>query len=777
MSGVKIKIPNIGMVEAENAASEDTLKQILVAVQKSEATKRKEEKANNEALKKQQKEAEDAAKDWEKSLEGMTEEEKKALKEAKKRAAEKTAMFSQAKTGVTSAVASLASAFGSVALSAISVATAFLTTYDDMRADPIGQAAKLVNDEITAANTAVHGVTGAVAGFASAFGPAGAIAGQIAAGIINTISDGLSEAAKLANEQMAKELKKSTQALTDYNKMNASFAGGMAEMRKTANDAGLSMTTLAAAAKGSADEFAKAGLTHGDGVKELARGMGGLTKTIGKSGANVRDEMTAMGLSYEEQGEVMAQYMAQQKAAGKDIKNMLPEDLARGTREYATNLKVLSDITGQDAKKLQDKARMESMRGALMGKLDEKQQKAYKDSYATMMAMGPEMGPKLQQALTQVMAGGPVTDPIIAGNADIMAMIKQTAGQVTEGNANMIDQTQKNLSDTTAAINAHGETATDQAVLFGKNVDGTVAGIAAMTNAFRAFKLDPDAAKNSRESSEAQAKLAGQSGTAENGLAKLKDTTESLSAEMEKLTGSKLGDYATGLADNFKKASDTVMQAIHADARSTGSKLADTGMKAAEYGAMGAAVGTVIPGVGTAIGGGIGALYGAYKGWSGMAEGGWASGDPNGFLEKLHGTELVVPTSGGMLDTNSKGYEELVKAIGGGGNNNSGSSGLADIAGSVGGAFSSMLSGVTDMMGGKSNDELTKKIDELITTLSKHTEVAQTKTDKATDSTDLADMFNGLQDVMAKHLDVSQAMASHMKDNKDITKKLLDATL
>ena len=71
-SSVKVNIPGVGTVEAENAASEATLLAILAAMQKSEGTKRKEEKARSAELKKQEAEAQKAAKEWEKSLEGLT---------------------------------------------------------------------------------------------------------------------------------------------------------------------------------------------------------------------------------------------------------------------------------------------------------------------------------------------------------------------------------------------------------------------------------------------------------------------------------------------------------------------------------------------------------------------------------------------------------------------------------------------------------------------------------------------------------------------------------
>ena len=453
---------------------------------------------------------------------------------------------------------SLTTTVGSLGKTALSVGVQMATMATEMSQDPIRAAKGLVDTYIDARATIAKGAVDLTTGLL------GAVPG------LGSIAEGLDRAAKaaielaaqflhIANEIMAKEFEKSTRALDQYTKSGASFAGGMMEMRTMANDAGLSLELVANAAKGSADEFRAAGLTQGEGAALMAKGAKGLATTLGKSGASIRNELLAMGYSYQEQMEIQSQYMAQIKATGRDLKNITPEELARGTREYAANLKVISDITGQDAKKLMDKARQESLRGALMGKLDAKQQEAYKSSYAAMMAMGPEMGP-----LTQVLTGGPVTDPIIAGNKDIMDMINKTAGQVNTGNANMAVETQKNLGDASKAMKDHGENATDQAALFGGAVDGVVSGMAQMQNAFKAYQYDPDAAEKSKKAAEAQASLANTTGSVEQGFAKVNEATQRAAVTMEQLAGSHLGDYATLLGKTMEQTVKAFEKGINA---------------------------------------------------------------------------------------------------------------------------------------------------------------------------------------------------------------------
>lgn len=558
MAKVKIKVPNIGEIEADNFATEETLLKLLAAISKTEKDKKA---AENAALKKAQDDEIKALKLFNKTVKDLTDTEKKQLEAERKREVEEDEAHKRSIDRWENRSKSLATTLGSLGKSAISLAAQMATQYDAMAQDPIGAAAGQLNTFIDATNTAAKGAVdlgtgllGSIPGF-----------GSFAEGLDKAAKAALDLAAallKTANDIFAKEFKKSTEALASYTKQGASFAGGMLEMRQVANDAGLSLKTLSDAAAKSSEDIRAAGLTQGEGAKMIAKGMGDMTKKFGGATASARDELLALGYSYQDQAELMASYGAQVKATGRDMKNIAPEQLQREMKDYAVNLKVISDITGQDAKKLMDKARQESMRGALMGKLDAKQQEAYKSSYAAMMAMGPEMGPKLQQALTQVMAGGPVTDPIIAGNKDIMDMINKTAGQVSEGNAEMAVNTQKNLSEAGKAMKDHGENATDQAVLFGGAVDGVVSGMAQMQNAFKAFQLDPDAAENSKKAAKSQMDLANSADSVEAGFAKVTTAAQDLAKSMEETVGKHLGEYATVLGDTMKKTTEAFQTAL-----------------------------------------------------------------------------------------------------------------------------------------------------------------------------------------------------------------------
>ena len=790
MAKVKIKVPNIGEIEADNFATEETLLRLIDAVNKSEKTKRQEEK---KVLQEREREAK-LLKDGNNMRRELSAEEQKAQDRAKKWEDAKAKMSSAGERAWQAGVqsfGSLTTTVGSLGKTALSVGVQMATMATEMSQDPIRAAKGLVDTYIDAGATIAKGAVDLTTGLL------GAVPG------LGSFAEGLDRAAKaaidlaaqflhIANDIMAKEFEKSTKALDQYTKSGASFAGGMMEMRTMANDAGLSLELVANAAKGSADEFRAAGLTQGEGAALMAKGAKGLATTVGKSGASIRNELLAMGYSYQEQMEIQSQYMAQIKATGRDLKNITPEELARGTREYAANLKVISDITGQDAKKLMDKARQESLRGALMGKLDAKQQEAYKSSYAAMMAMGPEMGPKLQQALTQVLAGGPVTDPIIAGNKDIMDMINKTAGQVNTGNANMAVETQKNLGEASKAMKDHGENATDQAALFGGAVDGVISGMAQMQNAFKAYQYDPDAAEKSKKAAEAQASLANTTGSVEQGFAKVNEAAQRAAVTMEQLAGSHLGDYATLLAKTMEqtvKAFEKGINAINDLAAGrvpgaakgkedvTDEKLKNIAIDAGGYAVAGGAIGSMVPVIGTALGavtgGIIGAGLGAYKEFfeenaAKHSLGGLPTpGKLNIFGES--GPEAAVPLPDGRT------IPVTIKDMGQGLMDNNMTSGLADI-------LKDMKQGLLDKNMTLGSADIRSELNQVAEALQKVT-TNLSATAPAQDnltagvSNVFDDLLNQFKDMHRDQMDKHDQMISQLRDSNDTGKKLLNVSM
>ena len=454
------------------------------------------------------------------------------------------------------------------------------------------------------------------------------------------------------------------------------------------------------------------GLSVGDATKLLSRSMAALGTTVGRSGKVVRDELLALGYNYEQQGIVLAQYMAQLKATGVNLAAVAPAQLATQTATYAKHLKVISDITGQDAARLMDQARAEVQRGALMNSLTAAQARAFQDAYATLAAMPGEQAPKLQAALAQLLAGGVVTDPVIASNRIIMDMLRTTAGQVSAANVNMVTATQRNLGQAAEAYRNAGESATDFATLMNPSGTSAVAqGMSQFGNALRQYRYDPSAAESSMTAAESQASA---SDSLTGAYVSLTKTMTDFQNSMESLAGQALPTYANVMATAAAKTAGVVTTGIQlvlgqigmldAVAKITGLDLRkipgfsavfggsapkaedvkNTGSGAGAGLAVAQAASTTAPTQGTGLGA---ADTNAPKqtalltnieqntaataratavpgiGVPTAADGGILSGPTSGFAATLHGTEAVVPLPDGKTIPVTMDNSALTNAI------------------------------------------------------------------------------------------------------------------
>lgn len=800
MAAVTINIPNIGNVVAENAASEETLLKLLATMQKQSGGKGGAANAKNlkEAEKTQEREIEGRKKNI-KALEDT-------VKEANKGNAATSAFgkyLSNAGAGMTAGLAQAGTGllgFGkTLALSAAAVASSFATTYDSMAKDPIGAAATMLATNIDIFAAAGKAAVDVVGGVAKGLVSAVPVIGGGAAGIVDALSsaakaaiDFAASVLKMANQVYAQEFKKSADMLHNFTKSGASFAGGMMEMRNVAHDSGVGMETFSKIVSTSGEEIRNMGMNQADGARAVAAGMKALTSTVGNSGKNMRDEMLALGYTYEEQGQIVAQMGAQMKAQGQNIKNLAPSELAKQTKDYATNLKVISDITGQDAKKLQEKARAESMRGALMGKLDANQQKAFKDAHATLMTLGPEAGPKMQQALMQMLAGGAVTDPVIAGNAEAMEMIKKTAGQIQAGNGDMVTETQKSSAEFANQMRASGETATSTAALMSSSFSGVGKDMATFGDSIRAFSnLDTDAAEKSKVAALKQSEATDKLTTSYQTITSQMQTVQN---EMEKFATNNLPAYATILAENAKKTSEMMLTAVGlasegigkamerlgalkdaASDPSTSDKLKGAGVGMAAGAATGAAVGAFAGPIGLAVGAAVGGLVGGATGW-------FAAGAKKGATAAQEGEEYTpAMASGGIMEARNGG--SLVR-FAEAGMNEAGvplPDGRRIPVDMPMGQLATSLSDVVSKFGSDQvniHQQTSAQLEQTLKLLTEKFDLLGEKLGKQTESggvmNEVATHLRDMKETAMKQLDMHSTMASLMSESKDISNSILN---
>ena len=586
---IKIDIPGVGEVSVDGAAEENTLLSLLAAVKSLEKSNKntQQKTTSNGDNSSKVREAQDSnikklhetnseLDDVIDSIENFD----SATSKATTSAGQFSKGLDHLGTNVERSGKEILNFGVSLAATAVNISASLVKNFDNL--NPIRTGADLVNVGIDAMAGAAKVAVGAIGGVSSGL-----------LGMIPVIGDGASKAAtalseaakaavdlaanlsKTANDVMAKQFQNTVDSMKKLSASGASFAGGMSEMREIANKSGIGLSQFTDIISKTKTEILGMGLNSAEASEKLSKGLNQLATSTGRSGKSLRDEMLALGYNYEQQGEVMAGYLAQQKSFGRDLNSILPEELAQGTKEYAENLKVLSDMTGQDAKKLMEKARAESMRGALAGKLSDDQNKAFQDAHASLSALGPEF----QNALTQQLAGGTVTDPIIAGNKQAMDLITKTASQVRSGNVDMVVNTQKNIAEAADAQRKFGEKATDTATLLGRNVSPVVKGFSDTANKLAAYRIGADAAQQSKESAKAQSEATDELTDGYQGAV---SATNQFQVQMEKLGTEYMPQYGQMIAKTTEDTTRMVTAGVkYAENLLTGKGW--TAEQAAEY--------------------------------------------------------------------------------------------------------------------------------------------------------------------------------------------------
>jgi hypothetical protein len=498
---VRIDIPGIGIVEAEGIASEETLQRLAAALEKSSSGLTKEQK-----------------------------DQAKATKDSTKAIKENT-------TGWVAAGDAFTQSLKNMALTATSVATKFFANYDAIAASPIKAGQALLNTTIDIAADFTGGLVGAIP----------VIGGLAKAGV-----DAAAALTKLANNVFAEQLEKNVEALREYAKTGIGFSGGMTQMQNVAQAAGLGIKDFAQGVTKVKSDLNLLGLAGGDAADRLAKNLGQLAKKGPGGLPSLREEIFKMGFSYEQQIEVAASYMANMQAAGK-LEKMSKEDLAKGTRQYAADLKVLADFTGKDALKVQERARMATMRAVIQQRLDDTQQARYKDGISVLEKL-PTKSAEAQQALTQmVLTGTTNVEGFTMGPQ--RKMIEQMAKDIQSGTGSVIENTAGFMNQAQNELRAdlaQGQMGLAKSL----GVSGAAGAFSDTSDAILGMgKVSADQTKKGKDANEIMATSMDKLATS---IASVYDEAQKFKVQLEGFVNSRLGDYSKILADNFKRVTDTL---------------------------------------------------------------------------------------------------------------------------------------------------------------------------------------------------------------------------
>ena len=294
----------------------------------------------------------------------------------------------------------------------VNLTKSVLTSYQS-NASAFQTAGDLVNVGIDSASQGFKGIANAasVAGGGLMFlGPKGVAAGLALQGLavgINFLTDKFSDLAKFGINVAVKELETQTKAFAAASAAGALFSQGMGEMRRSATVAGLTQEQFAKVTSENAATFAMFGGTVGAGAQRFAQ--------INKQMGVYQTGLVKLGYSIEEIADGTAQYMALQAASGRGQRTDYA-NLAKETDAYLTNLRVITAFTGEDAKKAQARARDASTQLAVDQKIREMELSGDKDARQrfenTIMSLPESLKKPFQQYF--LTNGAAITDPAAA---------------------------------------------------------------------------------------------------------------------------------------------------------------------------------------------------------------------------------------------------------------------------------------------------------------------------------------------------------------------------
>jgi len=195
-------------------------------------------------------------------------------------------------------------------------------------------------------------------------------------------------------------------------------------MRQEAARAGLDIAQLATVVKNAREDFVNMGL----GLGESTRRIGGISRELRNSQLGI--QLRNLGYSAEEQAELAAQVMARQNAAG-DRRALSDRQIAEITMQYGKELRIISDITGQDAKKAMEKARTQALEVDVLAKATEE---GGAEGYKKMQQILATMPEVYKKGFMDVYSLGASTDTAfnlaLANNPRLREQIDQQVGMI-----------------------------------------------------------------------------------------------------------------------------------------------------------------------------------------------------------------------------------------------------------------------------------------------------------------------------------------------------------
>ena len=494
--------------------------------------------------------------------------------------------------------------------------------------------ARATGEAVGSVGSAISGIGSIAAMFMKNFGIIGkvfTVLAMVAGPLIERFSGKAAELAEEGIKILGDELVKTRENFKKITGAGALFAGGMTEMRQQAGRAGLTVEDFGNAIKNNTASLSAMGM----GVAQASKRMAGITGELRRG--DMGKQLQNLGYSFEEFAGLSAQTAARLNASGK-LRTMSDADVAKATAAYGKDLKILQGITGEDAKKKMEEARVRSMEADLLAE--------------AMAKGGPEAVTKLQNQLATmpdtmkkgymefVSSGGnaiadAATNVAITQNPKIMEQYQQmyrTLGDGSKDASAALKETGLLTANTAQYARDHAGAFKDLATSVRMGADGVARDTVDIHNALIMTNQTITTA-SVNASAEAAEKLSKTADPLTKSVHALETSTYNMKVAVEQSVTPLLGRYATHLSsmlesvESIVKKINAAMSKIDADkaekAKGDNEKFGEVAGGAAGaliLGPLLAGLGSVIGPVGTVVGGMIGTALG---GWLGSKAGGF----------------------------------------------------------------------------------------------------------------------------------------------------------
>ena len=535
-----------------------------------------------------------------------------------------------------------------------------------------------------------------------AFGKGLAMVGPL----FGKLSAAANKLAQFGLQVVGKEVERQSKAFHAGANAGALFADGMTGMTNAALSAGLTTDQFSNVLATQSANLAASGMGVSGGIKL----MEGAFKVGGK---NMKRELQNLGYGFEEQAGLVAETMANMRQSGGALTQGDQAAIAQQTAKYAENLRVITAITGSDAKKKMEQVKAEANQLAFQQKLAGMDATQRSNIINAMANMSDQQRKNFQETMVFGQVVNKTGAALEATSTNFAANTQQLVTSAMNGTLD---------AEKTREINGKFAEGVRQDLLNQKEIGmagmAGIPGMAADLSQSMAQELNFRQQFNAENIKQAEAAASAQKNTtdtATKALTEAEQAAQELRIGIQKImmpAVSKMGEVSALALQSVNKMLGSMgveTGMAEPEEKTDWGEVAATAAGDALTGAsIGATIGSIVPGVGTAIGaavgGGAGALIGGLRsffGW-GSKVGGVVEGDESGYLHKLHGRELIVPLDGDTPREGTPGYNKAMELFG----NSTAMQGAAATKKSSGGGLSlaatmgSLGAGIGSLFGG-----------------------------------------------------------------------------